>query len=75
LYGGEHGSKKAEEVGPAADMGGKGVNEDDGAEQSDDEKGYGDAEDENGFFPGRHVGILLFVCDGLGTTWKKDEEE
>jgi len=73
LYSGEQTGEEAEEVCPGSDVRGHGVYEHDGAEEGNDEEGDGDAEDEDGFLPCRHVGVLFFYC--VGRPREEDEKE
>lgn len=46
------------------------IDKDDGAEESEDEEKEGESEDDDGFFPGREVGVLFFGIF-LGITWEE----
>jgi hypothetical protein len=42
---------------------------------SADEEGDGNCENNDGFFPRGHLGVLLVEFGRLGVAWKEDEEE
>ena len=56
-------------------MGGYSVDEDDGADEGDNEECQGEGEDQDGFFPGRHVGVLFLFGGWERVTGEEDEEE
>lgn len=74
MYRCKHSSEEPEEVRPAADMGWKGVYEDDRTEQGYDEEGDRRAKYKHGFFPCRHLRVLLFFYGGR-ISGEEDEEQ
>jgi hypothetical protein len=56
-------------------VGGRCVDEDDGAEEGDDKEGEGNSEDEDSFFPCGDIGVLFVDFGGLGVAREEDEEE
>lgn len=78
LHSGQHGSQQAEEVCPAADVRGEGVDKDNGADEGDDEEAERDGEHEDGFFPrgyGGRVGVFGVLVDAGDRGAREEDEE
>lgn len=56
-------------------MGGRSVDEDDGAEEGNDEESDRGGKNDDSFFPGGDFGILLVHLGGVGVAGEEDEEE